>query len=73
MAPPWSDEVWMMRSNERQKERSGALEHGINENDGRKREGEKGEGTKEHRREGDKGPKEKERGGDGEDGNMEMR
>ena len=36
MTPRSSDEVWMMRSNERQKKRSGDLEHGINENDGRK-------------------------------------
>ena len=36
MAPRWSDDVWMMRSNERQKERKGYLEHRRNENDGRK-------------------------------------
>ena len=36
MAPRWSDDVWMMRSNERQKQRKGYLEHRRNENDGRK-------------------------------------
>ena len=72
MTPRSSDEVWVMRSNERQKKRSGDLEHGINENDGRKGEGEKvrkGERTHERKGQGAKG----EREGDSDDGKAERR
>ena len=75
MTPRSSDEVWMMRSNERQKKRSGDLEHGINENDGRKWEGEKvrkGERAHERRGQGAKGDK-GERDGDSDDGKAERR